>query len=665
MMLDAANSERGNGFLKLRLGRELNIALRRQVAMRDWTTAVILVSFVQFFSSLAVDTWAYAALLAAALTSFSIWCWIMPRVAEKHALKAEAALNASSLLITAFLIYSSGGADSPYVFLFALPIIHHTSFFELASGRIALVTMTCICALLPIVYDFEQATESDFISTIAVAVIVWLLTAGLVSAKRSSAMTAQMNARRLSLVDQSTGAGNRRALEQYADQLSRSGVGFSMVLVRLSGVEAISHAQGHVVGDLMLRGVVESMRASSLEVDQVGRLSDDEFAVILPLCDLGGAERWRARFRERVEILHARIDHGGRAAITAGCVQGCGGESTLSDCLAGADEAMVEITEGEAAPGLRLDPDERAAELRAKMEESRAGQKRNSITSIDAPTEALVSIPAALVLGGAIALTGGASSALFSVTILLVAYFSTFGTRAEATIATVSTLVAATAASLVNLPISSVDQIRMLTVIATVAVLAENLKQASHDLIVAERREAELSLIDSLTGLGNGSAFERALSKAIPRDSDAQSSRHNLEGLPAVIDFELADFEAVRSVFGYADSAFLLVEVAEALRDAIGAEGQAFRIGAADFAAIVQTHHPQHVDLVASRCFDQVRALETDRGYLDRGVVLNLTTGVSVWEPGMTAADLASAAIARQAPALAIGNEAAVYGRSF
>ena len=84
-------------------------------------------------------------------------------------------------------------------------------------------------------------------------------------------------------------------------------------------------------------------------------------------------------------------------------------------------------------------------------------------------------------------------------------------------------------------------------------------------------------------------------------------------------------------MLGYADSAFLLVEIAECLRHAVGTEGQVFRIGEADFAAIVQTHHPQHVDSIAARCFDQVRALEDERGYLARGIVLNLTTGVSIW----------------------------------
>lgn len=664
-MQDAANSERGDGFLKLRLDRELNISLRRGTALRDWLTATILVLLVQLLGTFAIDAWALVVLLIVAVISLSIWFWVIPRVSVPVALKFEVGLNTSVLAIMTFLIAVSGGAASPYVFLFALPIVYNAAFFESLAARVALVATACLCALLPIVYDYETAVRSDFIPSIAVAVLAWIATAALITAKRNSAVNAEMNARALSLVDQSTGAANRRALEQYADQLALSGAEYSMVLVRVSGVEAINQTQGHFVGDQMVRGVVEAMRESSLEVDQVGRLSVDEFAVILPLCDLGGAERWRTRFRERVEILHARIEHGGRAAIRAGCVQGCGGEVSLSECLAGADAAMIELTEGEATPGLRLSPDQRAAELRALMEESHLGQKRLSITSIDAPTEALISIPAALVLGGAIAMTGGASSALFSVAILLVAYFATFGTRGEATIATVSTLAAVVAAALVNLPVSSVDQLRVLTVVATVAGLAETLQQSSHDLIVAERRAAELSLVDPLTGLGNETAFERALSKAIPRNVNTQSSRQKLDGLPAVIGFELGDVDAVRSVLGYADSAFLLVEIAESLRDAVGPEGQVFRIGAADFAAIVQTHHPQHVDSIAARCFDQVRALEDERGYLARGIVLNLTTGVSIWEPEMSAADLASAAIAKQAQNLAVGGETPVFGRSF
>ena len=62
-MQDAANSERGDGFLKLRLDRELNISLRRGTALRDWLTATILVLLVQLLGTFAIDAWALVVLL--------------------------------------------------------------------------------------------------------------------------------------------------------------------------------------------------------------------------------------------------------------------------------------------------------------------------------------------------------------------------------------------------------------------------------------------------------------------------------------------------------------------------------------------------------------------------------------------------------------------------
>jgi diguanylate cyclase (GGDEF)-like protein len=259
-------------------------------------------------------------------------------------------------------------------------------------------------------------------------------------------------------------------------------------------------------------------------------------------------------------------------------------------------------------------------------------------------------IPAAIVLGTAIALTGGASSILFSVAILLVAYFATFGSRIEAAVATGATLLAGLAAVLVNTPVSSTDQTRVLTIFVTVAVLADTVQRSSRMLTVAERRAAELSLVDSLTGLANRTAFERDLLAILPRNAGAPVSREQkLDGPPAVIALDLTEFEAARQRLGHGGSDLLLVEVAEALRDAMDGDGDVYRIGGDEFATIIRSHHMQHVDAIAARCADAVSAIDSDGRYAELGLSVACRIGGSTWESGMTAADLAAAAIARQA----------------
>ena len=68
-----------------------------------------------------------------------------------------------------------------------------------------------------------------------IAVVVWLLAAALIALKRVSAINAELEARRLGYVDQLTGAANRRALGQYADDLAAGEVPFALTIVRIAG----------------------------------------------------------------------------------------------------------------------------------------------------------------------------------------------------------------------------------------------------------------------------------------------------------------------------------------------------------------------------------------------------------------------------------------------
>ena len=91
---------------------------------------------------------------------------------------------------------------------------------------------------------------------------------------------------------------------------------------------------GHFVGDDVMRRVVAAMRDASLEIDQVARLGGAEFAVLLPGADLAGAERWRARFHERLEIANASADDGARVSAAPAAPRARMSETQLSDLLA-------------------------------------------------------------------------------------------------------------------------------------------------------------------------------------------------------------------------------------------------------------------------------------------------------------------------------------------
>lgn len=643
---------RGDGFLAQRLERAFDLVLRRRVGMRDWVLALVVVSIAQITGTNAIAWLPFCLLLAITALALGSWFWVFPRQEPSRALKLEAWMNGCTALAACFLVAVSGGPESPYVFFYALLIVFIAAFVERASVRVGLIALAAVCALLPIAYDWNAAVSSDFIPTITIAVAVWLVTGALVALKRSSAIAAELAARRLAYVDQLTGAANRRGIEQCAEDLDIARLPYALVIVQVGGIDEINRTLGHFVGDEVLRRVTASMRDASIEIDQVARLSGAEFAVILPGADLEGAERWRSRFRERLEIANAAAEDGAQASAAAGCAARAGAPGDFAELLAEADANATSVAEGATTPGVPADPVERVSRLREQIELYSAEQLRVSLASVDAPTSIFIALPAAALLGAAVATTGGASSVLFSFAILLVAYFATFGSRMEAALTTISVLIAGLVAVLLNTPVSSTDQTRVLTIFVTVAVLADTVQRSSRMLTVAERRAAELSLVDPLTGLANRSAFERDLVAMLPRAAQTAVSREQrIDGPPAVVALDLSEFQEARSELGHADAELLLKEVAEALRDAMGAEGTVYRIGGAEFATIIRAHHVQHVETVGARCAGAVQGVDSDGRYAERGVTVECRIGGAIWQSGLTAADLAAAAIAKQAAA--------------
>lgn len=645
---------RGDGFLALRLERVFDMELRRVIGMRDWMIAVVVVSVAQITGVNAISWVSFAALFATAVVALSLWYFLFPRLEVHRALELEVLMNAATTLAAFALVAVSGGPESPYVFFYAVLVVFVAAFVERSEMRLALIAFACLCAVAPIVYDWSGAVASDFIATIVVAVVVWIVSAALIALKRMSAVNAELRARRLAYIDALTGSANRRAVDEYAQVLDRAETSFGVAHVRVGGVEEINRAMGHFAGDEALRRVTGAMRDASLDVDQVARVGGVEFVALLPGADVEGARRWRTRFQERLEIANAAADDGARVVASVGCA--AGGEVALADAISAADDAAERLSDmSPVAAGPALTPAERAEHLRELLDDAYADAPALSIESVNAPTGPLVALPVALILAIAIALTGGGSSVLISLAILFVTYFATFGSRSETLVATLATGGAFVVALAVAGGVSSSDQTRALTILVTIAVIADTVQRNSRKLTIAERRAAELSLVDPQTGLKNRSAFERDLAAVIPRGSGGASARsQRLEGPPAVIALDVADFQGVRARLGHAGGELLLLEIAEALRDALTGVGEVYRIGSDEYATIIRAHHRQHVDDVAARCLDAVRDIGADERYAGRGVTVAFRYGGALWNEGMTAADLASEAVAEQPVALPI-----------
>lgn len=130
----------------------------------------------------------------------------------------------------------------------------------------------------------------------------------------SEAMSAQMAHAELyelkakeSRTDALTGLLNRRAYEERrvieAARSSRYGHSLALCLFDLDGFKAVNDRLGHPAGDEVLQGIAGVIDSSRL-TDDAFRIGGDEFAVLMPETDLGGAKIAAERLIDALAEAH-------------------------------------------------------------------------------------------------------------------------------------------------------------------------------------------------------------------------------------------------------------------------------------------------------------------------------------------------------------------------
>ena len=109
--------------------------------------------------------------------------------------------------------------------------------------------------------------------------------------------------RQLAYYDALTGLPNRSLLQAKADQAiasaGRNNEQVAVLFIDLDRFKQVNDSLGHPAGDELLRQVATRMRSELRAADIAGRLSGDEFVVILPQCDGDHA----ADAVERIQVL--------------------------------------------------------------------------------------------------------------------------------------------------------------------------------------------------------------------------------------------------------------------------------------------------------------------------------------------------------------------------
>lgn len=154
----------------------------------------------------------------------------------------------------------------------------------------------------------------------------------------------------LATTDSLTGLANRRHfLEKLQDEISRSqryGRPFSVAMVDADHFKSVNDTYGHDIGDRVLQCLSGLMAGEARDVDCVGRLGGEEFAILLPETSLEGGRVFCERLLEKIRAVE--VDTGAeplRFTVSIGLTEVCRGETKTDVILNRADEALYEAKE--------------------------------------------------------------------------------------------------------------------------------------------------------------------------------------------------------------------------------------------------------------------------------------------------------------------------------
>lgn len=204
---------------------------------------------------------------------------------------------------------------------------------------------------IPVIFLSALTATEDRVRGLGVGAVDWIskphepreLVARISAAARTKARTAQIRAHPHG--DPVTRLPARPAFEERLEtevaRSGRNGVPFAVLLLDIDQMEAINERIGALEGDKVLRRVAEVMKETLRRSDELFRYGDDEFAVVLPDCDVGTAVTAAERCRHEIGSLDAG---GKQARVSIGIAQFSQGR-TMQEIISRCEIALYRAKE--------------------------------------------------------------------------------------------------------------------------------------------------------------------------------------------------------------------------------------------------------------------------------------------------------------------------------
>jgi diguanylate cyclase (GGDEF)-like protein len=250
-----------------------------------------------------------------------------------------------ALVFLTVLVLLTGYSASPLFFLYAIIV----GGAALVAAPVVTLVFAAETALAYAITALAGPLDPNGAQTTAPEVAIKLTALGLLLYGGNVIARARRRthdaAIRLSTVDSLTDLYNRafmfKAVEREIERALRYRRGFCLLMMDLDGLKAINDHFGHYEGDVVLRGVAQSIRSSLRTIDVAARYGGDEFVALLPETDPTGAYVAAEKIRQVVSGLS--YEDAGRQITTSlsiGVVSFPDDGETADELMIAADEAM-------------------------------------------------------------------------------------------------------------------------------------------------------------------------------------------------------------------------------------------------------------------------------------------------------------------------------------